>query len=166
LLNTASTQGHTIAQKASSSLSNGRGRSSFYGCTDVRDRRAADFDSTIRRFDPSRPSQPNPAFDWSSQENQDRAGNTGVFDFVSRLPFADFGTQIAESLQPCPRIFPFCGDYPHSVSGKLFAYTRVEFDGLVKAHDHVFGYCGAAVDMLAEYRGNLESYCKGLTISQ
>jgi hypothetical protein len=34
-----------------------RGRSSFYGCTDVRDRRAAGFDSTIRRFESSRASQ-------------------------------------------------------------------------------------------------------------
>lgn len=42
--------------------------------------------------------------------------------------------------------------YPHSVSKKLFAYTRVEFEGLVKAHDHITSYCGASMDVLAEYR--------------
>jgi hypothetical protein len=25
--------------------------------------------------------------------------------------FADLEVEIAESLRPCPRIFPFCGDY-------------------------------------------------------
>jgi len=42
--------------------------------------------------------------------------------------------------------------YPHSISRKLFAYTRVEFEGLVKAHDHITSYCGAFVDVLADYR--------------
>jgi hypothetical protein len=42
--------------------------------------------------------------------------------------------------------------YPHSVGGKLFNYTRVEFEGLVKAHGHITGYCGASLDVLGEYR--------------
>ncbi|MGJ5151822.1 hypothetical protein [Bradyrhizobium sp. SZCCHNRI1029] len=42
--------------------------------------------------------------------------------------------------------------YPHSIGGKLFAYTRIEFEGLVRAHNHVTGYCGASLDVLGEYR--------------
>jgi hypothetical protein len=42
--------------------------------------------------------------------------------------------------------------YPHNITGKLFKYTRVEFEGLVKAHEHITGYCGASIDVLGEYR--------------
>jgi hypothetical protein len=39
--------------------------------------------------------------------------------------------------------------YPHNLSGKLFNYTRVELEGLVKAHQHITGYCGASIDVLS-----------------
>ena len=42
--------------------------------------------------------------------------------------------------------------YPHNMSGKLFKYTRVEFEGLVKAHGNITGYCGASIHVLGEYR--------------
>ena len=42
--------------------------------------------------------------------------------------------------------------YPHSISGKVFDYTRVEFEGLVKAHQHITGYCGASIDVLSAHR--------------
>jgi hypothetical protein len=42
--------------------------------------------------------------------------------------------------------------YPHNISGKLFNYTRVEFEGLVKAHQHITGYCGASIDVLSTHR--------------
>ncbi|HKA77108.1 MAG TPA: hypothetical protein VKD19_08385 [Pseudolabrys sp.] len=42
--------------------------------------------------------------------------------------------------------------YPHNMQGRTFAYTRVSFDGLVKAHNHLTGYCSASIDMLSEYR--------------
>jgi hypothetical protein len=42
--------------------------------------------------------------------------------------------------------------YPHSIGGKPFHYTRIEFEGLVKAHKHITLYCGASMDVLGEYR--------------
>lgn len=45
--------------------------------------------------------------------------------------------------------------YPHNIQGKPFEYTRVVFEGLVKAHNHVTGYCGASLDVLSQYQ---ESY--------
>lgn len=34
-----------------------------------------------------------------------------AFDFVSRLPISQSGSESAESLRPCPRKFPFCRDF-------------------------------------------------------
>lgn len=41
--------------------------------------------------------------------------------------------------------------YPENKSGRKFEYTRVELDGLVKAHHHVTSYCGASMDYLNDY---------------
>jgi hypothetical protein len=43
--------------------------------------------------------------------------------------------------------------YPHKLDGRKFAYTRVELDGLAKAHRHITMYCGASLDMLEHGRG-------------
>jgi hypothetical protein len=41
--------------------------------------------------------------------------------------------------------------YPENRAGKKFDYTRVELDGLVKAHHHITSYCSASMDYLSEF---------------
>jgi hypothetical protein len=43
--------------------------------------------------------------------------------------------------------------YPHNLGGVAFQYTRVELEGLAKAHHHITMYCGASLDMLEYGRG-------------
>jgi hypothetical protein len=40
--------------------------------------------------------------------------------------------------------------YPRDLEGVPFEYTRVELEGLIKAHYHVVSYCEASVSMLHE----------------
>lgn len=41
--------------------------------------------------------------------------------------------------------------YPENNAGKKFEYTRVELDGLVKAHHHITSYCSASMDYLNDF---------------
>ena len=57
-----------------------------------------------------------PAISAFAQPPQERGNGPEIrafrlSDSVSRSRFPDPEVEIAESLRPCPRIFPFCGDY-------------------------------------------------------
>jgi hypothetical protein len=74
---------------------------------------------------------------------------------LAQLPEEDVWGVCVERLIKHMHGFDPKGDafrYPHNVARKQFKYTRVEFDGLVKAHEHITGYCGASLDVLEEYR--------------
>ena len=64
-------------------------------------------------FDPSQVSHP---FMRSARLPKRRENGPEIpafrsFGFISGLQFAEPEVEIAESLRPCPQIFPFCGDY-------------------------------------------------------
>src|SRR5262249_55168323 len=73
---------------------------------------SSDFDSAIRRFDPSRPShavRPSCRFPRGARKGrQRRAFAFGLRSRASRCAF--LAGQIAESLLPFSKIFPFSGD--------------------------------------------------------
>jgi hypothetical protein len=71
-----------------------------------------DFDSTMRRFESSRPSQAFVRFPWLPKRREDRPEIRAfrVLVSVSVLLVQRSQGEIAESLRPCTGIFPFCGD--------------------------------------------------------
>lgn len=74
---------------------------------------------------------------------------------LAQLPAEDLWGNAVERLIKHIHSFDPNGEafrYPHNAVGKQFKYTRVEFDGLVKAHEHITGFCSASLDVLGEYR--------------
>ncbi len=75
--------------------------------------KAVDFDSTMRRFKSSRPSQAVTASEKPAPRLAERPTIAGLLRFCGLSPNSrihQIRGQFAESLQPQPRIFPFLGD--------------------------------------------------------
>jgi hypothetical protein len=72
-----------------------------------------DFDSTMRRFESSRPSQPVRRLETSPSAMPQRPANGGLLRIGYRSPGSEIGvsgSEIADSLRRIFEIFPFSGD--------------------------------------------------------